>query len=235
MRAIRFIAAAALFAAVPALADEDEVTKADPAAREVLARFATCIVEAKLEMARSAVLEDWDSRNRAYRDLVGEPKCVRGRWLKFHAAILKSAIAGELAKRELGPTDVQSVPSAPPLTYAMPDPIKKVDGEGNALSEEKVKRQEEGIARKLHWVVINQFGECLARANSAAVPSLLASDVASDAEMTAIKAFGEQMPACLPKGVKLELDRSTVRNSITLAYYRLALAARGGASEEAAR
>ena len=234
MRAIRFIAAALLIAAAPALA-EDELTRLDPAGREVLAKFAACLVDAKAELARQAVLEDWDGRTQGYRDLLTERRCARGRVFQFHASVLKSAMAGELAKRELGPIDVQLVPAAPPLSYKMPEPVSKVDGQGKALSDMKVKRQEEAVARKLHWVIINQFGECVVRANPAAVPPLLNASVALDAEMAAIKAFGEQMPACLPKGVKLELDRSTMRNSITLAYYRLAMAARGGAMREAAK
>ena len=209
---------------------------ADATARLALSDYADCIVKEQPEVARTAVLEDWEPRRLTDALLRTQSGCARPRQeLRFQGAVIKAAMAGALAKRELGPSDIASVPTAPPLAYDMPEPLKTVDEKGKPLSSKKIEAQQEAIRKKAGWVAIAQFGECVARANPAAVPALLESELGSDAEMTAIKAFGPQMPACLRKGVKLELDRSTLRNSLAVGYYRLAMAARGGAGREAAR
>lgn len=220
------VAVAILFVASAAHAQEAP-PPADKASRLELAAFASCIVERQPGRARRAVVEDWDSGQLVYRDLLRESGCARaGLRLRFHAGSIKAAMADVLVRRDVGPADIGAVAAAPALAYTMPDPVRTVDGNGRPLSASSVERQQQAVASKLSWIAIAQFGECVARANPAAVPALAASAPASDPEMAALKAFSPQLPACLPKGVRLELDRSTLRGSVTLAYYRLAMAAR---------
>ena len=223
----RIVLACALACGSAAGAQTAPPQPADAGTRSEIADFTRCLVTHRREDARRAVLEHWDSRRLVYREWLREPQCYRlGRGFRSNSAVLRSSAANQLILSDLGPEDVARVPAAPPLPYATPDPVRTVDSRGRPASAASLERQREAIARRLNWVVIGQFGECVARANPAAVPVLAASPVASPAEIEALKAFGPQMPQCLPKGVRLELDRSSLRGAIVLAYYRLAMAAR---------
>jgi len=208
---------------------------ADKTDRALLASYADCVVQHRPDDARKAVIENWDGDRLAREDLIRERRCVLPMRYQFHAGNFKAAMAGSLIRRDLGATDPATVSAAPTLGYTMPDPVRTVDEKGRQMSAKSIARQQEAIAAKAGWIAIAQFGECVARANPAAVPALADSAVGSESELAAIKSFGPQMPGCLPKGVKLELDRSTLRGAITLAYYRLAMAARAGAGREAAK
>lgn len=206
--------------------------RADSRTRVELAEFAECLVKSRRSDARNAVLEDWDSRKLAYRELLAARDCVRiGRRLRVNSEVLRANLAGALIAADLGPQDPAAIAAAPMLAYPAPDPLRTFDAKGRPVGSDSIERQNAAIQRKLSWRAIAQFGDCVARANPAAVPALAASQVASESELAALKAFSPQMPACLPRGVKLELDRSSLRGAITLAYYRLATAARaaGGA------
>ena len=209
---------------------------ADRATRIIAARFAGCAVEREPDVARKTILEDWDARRVIKDRRLLNSGCVPPRMqLSFQAPTLKALMAGLLMKRDLGPNDVQAVATAPALTYAMPDPLKTVDARGRPLAGTKIEAQKNGIRKKLGTIAIAQFGECAARANPAAVPPLARTVFGSDAEMAALKAFWPHLPGCLPGGMKLELDPATLRDAITLAYYRLAMAARQSHRVEAGR
>ena len=207
---------------------------ADTATRTLAAAFASCAVEREPDVARQTILEDWDARQVIKDRRLLNGGCVPSRMqLSFRAPTLKALMAGLLISRDLGPNDVLAVAKAPALTYARPNPLQTVDAKGRPLSAGKVERQKEAIRQELSSVAIAQFGECVARANPADVPRLARTVFGSDAEMAALKAFWPHMPACLPAGMKMELDRATLRDAITLAYYRLAMAARQPRTAEA--
>jgi len=214
-------------------------TTPEPASRTdrmFLSTYAHCITEQRPDAARKAVLEDWDSRSLVFRDLLrGEGCAVRGMRYQFPAGVLKAAMAGALIPRDLGSVDAATITSAPALSYTMPEPVKTVDDKGRPISAKGVERQQKAVEGKLRWIAIAQFGKCVARLAPAAVPVLANTITASDAELEALKAFAPHLPGCLPKGMTIELDRSTLRGAVTLAYYRLAMAPRPTTAQEAAK
>ena len=219
-----------LLAAAPAVAAADSnpaPRTSDQAARTVVAVFAHCAVEREPDLARRTILEDWDARRIVKDRRLLASGCIgRGMQLWFQANTLKAALAGLLIDRDLKPADAATVAQSPALAYTMPDPLRTVDDKGRQLSASRIERQQKAIAFKASGVAIAQFGECVARANPAAVPPLARTVFGSDAESAALKAFWPNLPPCLPAGVKMEVDRPTLRNAITLAYYRLAMAVR---------
>lgn len=194
---------------------------ANPESRQAMARYGACIAKAAPELAQRAVVEQWDSREFRQYDLYRIDQCWRRGQIRFNVASMRGAIANALVAGGAD-ADAARVSAAPALTYVMPEPVRTTDDKGRALGAAKIEAQQKAVAGKLNWTIISQFGECVARANPAAVPALARTEVASDAEVAALKAFGPQMPACLPKGVTLELDRSSLRNALVIAYYRLA-------------
>lgn len=198
---------------------------ADRASRVALAEYGACIAKASPDLARRAVTEQWDRRQFYQYDLLRLDGCWKRGRVRFHPANMRAAIANALILRD-GSIDPAQVAAAPPLAYQMPEPLRTTDSKGKPLSAEKLESQRKAIASKLNWIAIGQFGECVARANPGAVPALVRTEPGSDAEVAALKAFGPQLPACLPKGVTIELDRSSLRNSLAVAYYRLGTAPR---------
>ena len=215
---------------------QEAPTPADPRTRAEIAEFSKCLVRHRPEDSRRAVLEDWDSRKLVYRELLKEPMCSRlGRTLRFNSGVLQGSLASHLIGSDLEAEDIARVTTAPPLIHPVPEPVATTDSRGRPLAAAEIARRQETMQRRLSWVVIGQLGECVARTNAAAVPALAASPVASEEELGALKAFGAQLPACLPKGVTLELDRSSLRGAIVTGYYRLAMAARPAQVQGAAR
>lgn len=200
---------------------------ADSRTRIEIAEFTKCLVRHRQADARRAVLEDWDSRKIVYRDFLRERLCApMNRGMRFSSDVLRASLANHLIAADLGPGDLARVATAPPLVHAEPEPLRTVDSRGRPLPAARIQRQKDAIQRKLTWLLIDRLGECVARANPAAVPPLVSSPVASASELAALKAFGPQLPACVPSNVKLELDRSSLRGAIAVGYYRLAMAAR---------
>lgn len=232
----KLVAGLAIAALAASSSAQEAPTPADPRTRAEIAEFSKCLVRHRTEDSRRAVLEDWDSRKLVYRELLKEPMCVRlGRTLRFNAGVLKGHLATHLIGRDLGAEEIARVTTAPPLAHPLPEPVATTDSKGRPLAAEEIARRQETMQRRLSWVVIGQLGECVARSNPAAVPALAASPVASEAELAALKAFGPQLPTCLPKGVTVELDRSSLRGAILLGYYRLAMAARAAPEQGAAK
>ena len=234
MRASLPFVGAVLFAFGATASAHSAPRPGDTATRTIAAVFASCAVEREPDVARKTILEDWDARRVIKDRRLLHGGCVPPRMqLSFRAPTLKALMAGLLISRDLGPNDVLAVAKAPALTYARPSPLKTVDAKGRPLSAGKVERQKDAIRQELGSVAIAQFGECVARANPADIPPLARTVFGSGAEMAALKAFWPHMPACLPAGMKMELDRATLRDAITLAYYRLAMAARQPPTAEA--
>lgn len=233
MRLLLFIVALGGAVVAPA---QSPPKPADSRTRVEVAVFTRCLVDNRRQEARRAVLEDWDSRSFVYRELLKERSCYRlGRGFRASASVLRENLAGHLIAGDLGPTDVGRIGLAPALRYPAPEPLRTVDAKGRSIGAASIERQQEAIQRKLTWTSIARFGECVVRANPVAVPALAASPVASDAELQALKAFGPHLPSCLPPNARLELDRSTLRGAILLAYYRLAMAARGASTQGASK
>lgn len=201
--------------------------------RLVSSGFGRCLAEKKPDLARKAVLEDWNGRQMHDQKLI-LPECLAGGTLYAKAVQLKAGMASALIERDAIDPIAERINAAPPLSYRQPEPPVEVDRKGRPLSKKNREEEQERFRSAIEWIAISQFGECVARQAPSAVPALAKSVVNSPGEMAAFKPFGPHLAGCLPKGVAMELDKPTLRAVLTLAYYRLAIAA-GAPTQGAAR
>ena len=78
-------------------------------------------------------------------------------------------------------------------------------------------------------IYLSYFGECVVRADPGNSKALLAASPDSRDEGIAIAALGKSLSGCLEAGRTLELNKTNLRGTVALNYYRLAKAAQSSA------
>ncbi|MFZ1741732.1 MAG: hypothetical protein WAT93_02700 [Pontixanthobacter sp.] len=192
--------------------------------REILAKYAACLVQKVESASRDFVLSG------SFFDATKNSKLLKSGCLKLRGSmimsddILKGAIAESLLQKEpelLARSDFAAVPL---LTFDQPWPIKTMDVDGKPLSQKQINSQTEAVARK-HGVLSRQrLGECVVRSDSAGSRNLLYQIVGTSEEMESVKALQPALAGCIIAGETVSLDRISIRSNITAAYYRLASA-----------
>lgn len=84
-------------------------------------------------------------------------------------------------------------------------------------------------------VALEQFGECVSRADPQGVHELLRSVAASSRETALFRSLSPRFSACVPQGEKIALSKIIVKGALAEGMYRLSKAAEAGTSEVAAR
>lgn len=205
----------------------------DKDSRQVMADFARCVVKERAPLASRAVVEDWDSeRIIAEGGKLLPPTCVNAAGLidalRFPAPTIRAGLAEQflLADPAIALT-ADSVAAAVPLAYRQPWPIATVDKKGRPLKAEAIERQSAAVAEKQMLIRGQQVGECVVRANPAAVRAIFATEIAGSAEIEAFKLLAPVLPKCVPARTQMAFSRNSLRAALALSYYRMAMAARG--------
>ncbi len=197
--------------------------------RLVASDFGRCLVRKKPDVARRAVVEDWDSPAMHSQQLITSD-CLIGGVLAIKPLLLKASMAAALMEADVAGATPETIKLMPPLFYRGAPPMLTIDQRGRALSRRKLVEQQERQQSWAEWTAIAQFGECVVRAEPTAVPALATSVPNTKTEIASLKPFGPHLGNCLRKGVRMEIDRGTLRATLTLAYYRLAMAAKSSAT-----
>lgn len=79
----------------------------------------------------------------------------------------------------------------------------------------------------INGIALAQFGDCVARADTAHARELLINLPDSKGETAAMHGLMPRLGACIPKGQKISFSRSVLRAAIAEGLYRLARAADG--------
>ena len=202
-------------------------------AQAAMRDYVACSVKASPALASQAVVEDWETRQ-----LIGQgsklvsPACTRAAGLvgqmRFQPEIFRAAAAERLivVNSTIAPTKEVLAPLAP-LAYHMPWPVKTVDDKGKPLSAEAIAKQQEGYNHRLAVIAGQQIGECTVKADPQTVRKLFDTADNSDAELAAMKALTGILPGCVPAQKKFSFNRQSLRGSLAMAYYRLAMASKG--------
>jgi hypothetical protein len=211
-----FALAATLLTAAPADAAKEKA-EAEAMGRKVLADYAECVVQAQPSLARKYVLTPVGERmpEDEFRKVMG-PRCLgflrgklRMRYQQYRAALAERLITVELKGR--GPIDPAAKPA---LIWTEPKAPTRDD-----------ETTREGYSMAVAEMYMGKLGECIVRANPGAAQALLATKISDAAELTAFRALSPAIPACVPTGETLKLNRATLREAIAISYYRLAAGA----------
>lgn len=214
-----------MLALAPGLGEDDS--------RRAMADYARCAADEQPDMAARAVVEDWhvgDFTRNAPTMLEGG--CLRAAGLvsrmRFRAENFRAGLAERLIARDpaLAPTAGQ-LAALPPLKYHLPWPVRTTDDKGRPLKAKAIQAQTKAYQQKLGIVAGQQVAECVVKANPAAVRPLFATRVASREEKAALGGLTGLFAGCIPAGKQMSFDINSMRGTLALAYFRLAMAARG--------
>ena len=222
---ILLVSATSVSAAYPKLSEADS--------RRAMADFGRCVVKGQSAIASRAVVEEWSNVEiHAAGNRLVDPTCVRAAGfvsvMRFKADNLRAELAQQLIQRDptLDPT-AEHLASLSPLQYRQPWPVVTIDDRGRPLNANAIQAQVQGRDARIGLIAGLHVAECVVRANPGAVRPVFATKVASKQEMAALSAIAQQFGLCLPAGKKMAFDRHALRGTLALAYYRLAMAARG--------
>ena len=227
---------AALAFAVSAAADEEFDSKET---REVQAKFSECVVKKNYAAARQMVLtpnlEDRDWRRTVSR--VGDGDCllkaahsIGGVEMKFPLDTMRYALADALVRREFSAGSPPSIKDAAPLEQPEFDESKYQLEPGKKPKKGQLEKLEKNRDKRIALIFLNDFGECVARANPGKSHELLIAQPDTPGEGAAFNALMPEFASCLSTGQQLKFNRATLRGTIALNYYRLAHAPRVAAS-----
>lgn len=202
-------------------------------AQTAMRDYVGCAVKSSPQLASQAVVEDWEGGR-----LIGEGSrlvssdCVRAagfvRQMRFQPEIFRALIAERLIQRDptLAPTR-EALTGVGSLAYNMPWPVRTMDSKGKPLDADAIAKQQQGYDRRVGAIAGQQVGECVVKADPALVRPVFATEAGSEAELSVLKGLTGLLPACVPANKKFSFDRQSLRGSLAMAYYRLALASKG--------
>lgn len=215
------IAAFALFA-VPAAAQETGTLithraaqidgRGRDAARATMERFTSCAVSRQGGRAVGLIglpvdSADYGRLSRAMFDTVGDVCLGSSGELSFSEGLFRGGLFLALYARDFarnGPTDFSAVEHSGYLQlYTSP------------LSDQ---------ARTA--LALEQFGECVSRADAAGVRALLPQLPGSAGEREAINALRPRFAACIPQNETIQFSASVLKGALAEGLYRLSVAAR---------
>jgi hypothetical protein len=185
----------------------------------LVSTYADCVVKNEEQAASRAILSGAGDADllRQYPQLVQEFCVPRqlGDYVQVHftPAQMRAVIAGALVRRELAKVPPPVLDDVPALTHPA------------AVESDKAKAD----------AYLSRYGECVVRVDPAAAKTLLLTDAFTDAEAAAFNAMGNALGTCIAPGRSLNFDKASLRGSIAVNYYRLAIAARSLPQAEAAR
>lgn len=231
------VLAAAFLAAAPAAAAQTGDTEfSTKETRAVTHGYAKCVVKAQPVRAAAAIRDNVDNATilRKYPQLiVGD--CLRnssGRLLtaRFTGDLYRYALADALVSRDLAAFDPQGFSTIARLDHRDPGTAPStVDRKGRTLSAKKYQAARDSHQQAAAFSYLSRYGECVVRTAPSAAKDLLLVKPDSDEEGARFRALGGALATCMPEGETMRFGRVTLRGTIAVNYYRLAMAARAAA------
>ncbi len=203
--------------------------------REVAARYGECIIKKRRAAAQQFVLKpDMDEREyRGYAQRVTDVYCLFAAAkpessieMKFPGDTMRYALADALVKREFQGAPLPSIKDAAPLAQLRIDDAVYGPPPGKELTKAQL---EELAEKRTKWQVVAYaagLGECVVRAEPNKSYELLMARLNSAEEGAAFQALGPALSQCVTAGQKIRLNKTLVRGTVALNYYRLAHAPR---------
>ena len=205
--------------------------------RSVTHAYAECVVKRQPKRAAEAIRANLDNTAilRKYPQLlIGD--CLRTKpsevlSARFTGDLYRYALADALVRRDLAGFDPESFASLPKLDHHDPGaPPAAVDAKGKKLGARKFQEAVEAHRTATAFAYLSRYGECVVRNAPAAARDLLFTAPDSVEEGARFKAMSLALARCLPEGETLKFGRTTLRGTIAINYYRLAMAARPAAT-----
>lgn len=212
--------------------------------REIQVKYGECVIKKHLKAARHFVLtpnmddDEWRKAISKVGDggcLVAAADAAGGIAMTFPTDMMRYTLAEALVRREFAAGPVSSIKDAAALEEPTLDEAKYQPKPGKKLNKAKLERLQESRSKRVALIYLAKFGECVVRQESIQSHALL---MAQSATVEETRAFNALMPAfgnCLAPGETLKFNKTVLRGTIAMNYYRLANAPRVAATQEAAK
>lgn len=142
--------------------------------------------------------------------------------MKFPVDSMRYALADALVRNEFAAGPAPSIKDAAPLEQPklreedyQPEPGKK-------LRKGELEKLQEARQKQMALIYLSGFGECVVKADPANSYALLMADPGAPQEGAAFKAMMPAFGSCLTAGQSLSFNKTILRGTIAMNYYRLA-------------
>ncbi len=134
----------------------------------------------------------------------------------------QGAIANQLVIEELGNGFVLETAKMGPLAWPSPIRPAEVDAKsGMPLPEAKIIALQKGYNISLGFHYVTLLGECIVRNNPVGAQAVFNTKVDSTEEINSLKAMSETIAGCVAAGHTIKFNRTNLRNSLAMSYYKL--------------
>jgi hypothetical protein len=140
--------------------------------------------------------------------------------------VMRFAFAEALVAADLQGLDPGNLKLAQPLAYPVLNPSDYTPKPNKKYKPKQLEDLNVGMERDKTRIAFYQYGECVVRTEPLGVSQLLKSKTNSADEAASIRALMPVFSGCLPVGQQFKSNRTMMRGTIALAYYRLANAPR---------
>jgi hypothetical protein len=236
MRAVCIALSALCVAGVASAQDTVELNQAET--RRIMDKFADCVVQRHHDAARDFALTRIGASNSSHWPDIYDSICLKvdtnltdgGVTLRTPAQEMRFALAQALIPRDLAKFDPKQIAAVLPGAVEPNSAAKKDDGNKAQRSSKGAQGESD---RERAFVLLDAYSDCVVRQNPYGVRDLLNTRLNGNDEELAFQAMMPALGACLDRGKQFGTDRTTLRGSLALSYYRLALASKVGSSEVA--
>lgn len=146
--------------------------------------------------------------------------------MRFPLDTMRFSLAEALVRREFAAGPVMGIEAAAPLSQLRFDPAFYEPKPGQKLSPKELEDLKFRRDYRLARAFLGEFGECVVRANPAASHALLLTSPVTPEESRAFNSLSAVFGNCIAGGPNMSLDKSVIRGTVALNYYRLAHAPR---------
>jgi hypothetical protein len=195
--------------------------------RDIAQEFAICAVKHRPELASKFVLDSAAEMERHEFRTLFDPDCVPTDGRGFVAirggrTQMAFALAEALVRRQYPAAAQVDINSAAPLDHTLPE-LPLASPSRTPWSPEALQDLEKSRAASLAIFIL---GECVVRAHPVAAHGLLLTEPGSDLETRYLEALQPAAGNCIEKGAAISMTKYSLRGTIALNFYRLAMAPR---------
>jgi hypothetical protein len=209
--------------------------------RAMVHQYGTCLLKTQQKRASAAILANLDNAElmKRYPQLI-DGACMPtaiGQVVRvsFAGDQFRYALADALIRKEFSGQTAPDLEVVGRLDHRVPTPPSRLNAKGKPLSDRAYQRALDAYLRMEAFSYLSRYGECVVRVDPASAHSLLVTLPESAEEEAQFAAMSKALSTCVQEGSTLKFNKMSLRGTVAVNYYRLAVAARQQSAAGGAR